>query len=285
MKWLDSISELASHYDAFLLDLWGVVHDGTQLYPSSAKTLKRLYESQKKIVFISNAPRRAMKVQSVLEGFGVQPGEYMGAVSSGEAAYRWLAEKRITPGKNYFYIGPERDADVLGALQFTPTSIAQADFILNVGYGSEAQTSDAWMTDLQQCRARGLLMLCLNPDIEVVKISGERYPCAGAIARDYESLGGKVEYFGKPYPQVYEMAYELLPGVPKNRMLVVGDSLHTDIAGATREGIASVLITGGILRQDLGEMNAEKISSGNFIGLCHQHDCRPDYVMSEFSWI
>lgn len=283
MKWIDSFDELAAQYDAFLLDLWGVVHDGTQLYPGARETLVQLKAADKKIVFVSNAPRRAAKVQSVLAGFGVAEADYLGAVSSGEAAFQWLRDEKLQPGKLYYYIGPDRDADVLDGLDFKPVSIDEAEFVLNVGFGSETQTPGAWMPELEQCHARELPMLCLNPDIEVVKISGERYPCAGAIARDYENLGGSVRYFGKPYPEVYRLAMEMVD-VPRQKMIAVGDSLHTDIEGALHQGIASVLVTGGILKQSLGQMDAARTAQPEFVEYCRTHGGVPDYVMPEFCW-
>jgi HAD superfamily hydrolase (TIGR01459 family) len=194
---LPSLSAIANAYDGFLLDLWGVIHDGTRLYPGAKDALHALSAAGKKVVFISNAPRRVSRVITVLDQLGVGRALYAGAVSSGEAAYHALANGEVRVGRRYLFIGPERDAGALDGLDYIRVEeVAQADFILNVGFGGEQDEAAEVSGLLEQCRARGLPMLCLNPDMEVVKITGERYACAGVIAKQYEELGGAVRYFG-----------------------------------------------------------------------------------------
>lgn len=254
MQQIKHFQSLASGYDAFLLDLWGVVHDGTQMYAGAKECLQRLHQLNKKVVMISNAPRRAAKAQVVLDQFGVGRELYQDIITSGEVAYQELSEGRMNDAKSYFFIGPARDADVLNGLKFEPTQrIADADFLLNVGFGSEQDTVDDVSESLNDARARNLPMLCLNPDMEVVKITGERFECAGVIAKQYEDRGGIVHYFGKPHGGIYDRAYALLGNVEKSKILAIGDGLYTDIQGANRFGLDSLLISGGILKGVLPE--------------------------------
>lgn len=241
-------STIADSYDSFLFDLWGVVHDGAALYPDIRECLEHLRARDKKIIFISNAPRRSAKVIAVLSQLGIEPALYDSAIASGEVGFRALKNGALHLGERYFYIGPEKDYDVMDGLNYASVSIEEADFVLNVGFGTEAQSSHDCHESLVRAKTRELPMLCLNPDFEVVRITGERFPCAGVIARDYEVMGGTVHYFGKPYPAIYETCITELGNPPLSRILAVGDSIHTDIAGAHAMQIDSVLITGGILR-------------------------------------
>src|SRR5262249_46627705 len=162
----------------------------------------------KKVIFLSNAPRRSHKVVTVLEKLGVESSLYLEAISSGEMGYRWLKDNTAW-GKHYLYLGPGKDADVLDGLDYKRTDdLKRADFLLNVGFGSEEQSGDDWMPLLRGAKSAGLPMLCLNPDLVVVKQSGERYACAGELAGLYEQIGGKVIWFGKPYPEVYDYCLE-----------------------------------------------------------------------------
>ncbi len=263
----DHFAPLAEKYDGFLVDLWGVVHDGTRLYPGAKQCLEELHRLGKRVVFISNAPRRSAKAAKVLDSLGINRVLYETVITSGEVAYQALASGFKTPGKHYFYIGPERDADVLNGLDFKPAPLEKAEFILNVGFGSEQDGIANVKTELQQAANRQLLMLCLNPDLEVVKISGERYPCAGMIAKEYEDLGGTVEYFGKPHSSIYKACLVHLK-IDTQKILVIGDSLRTDIDGANREGLDSVLIKGGILKN-------QSIPTGGII---------PTFIMDEWVW-
>ena len=276
MQLISGISVLANRYDALLLDLWGVVHDGTHLYPGVKETLMQLRKANKKIVMISNAPRRAYKAEKVLLELGVAPDCYDGIMTSGEAGYRWLESGQAPWGKRYYYIGPAKDADILAGLDYQRIDdIKQADFLLNVGFGSEEQAADDWMPLLRAARRGEKPMLCLNPDLEVVKQTGERFPCAGVIGQAYEQLLGKVVWFGKPYPVVYEACMQLLGPVPKERTLVVGDSLDTDIRGAINNGFDSLLITGGILRQH---------PPVELVRLCDALPPGPSFIAQRLAW-
>src|SRR5690606_22834875 len=116
-------------------------------------------------------------------------------------------------------------------------------------------------------------MLCLNPDLEVIKMSGERYPCAGAIAKEYEKLGGNVQWFGKPHAMVYEYAHKLIDNINKKDILAVGDSLETDIPGAENFGVDSILVTDGILKdKDISDIQE----------ICVKLSLRPNYLVPKF---
>lgn len=293
MKPLSGISTIIDHYDALLLDLWGVVHDGSHLYPGVHAVIEKLHAAGKKIIFVSNAPRRAKKVIAVLTSLGVERELYEEAISSGEVGYQWL--QSVTPaqagvqiagmdsgfrrnddkrwGKNYYYIGPSKDADILDGLDYRRVDdLKETDFLLNVGFGSEEQSSEDVMPLLRAAKAQQLPMLCLNPDLEVVKQTGEIFPCAGVIARDYERLNGEVKYFGKPYKEIYEWCADKLG---KGKILAIGDSISTDIKGACDFGIDSVLVTGGILK---------KKSADEIEAMCVAQNVAPTFIAPNLSW-
>ncbi len=248
---------LANRYDAFLLDLWGVVHDGTALYAGAQECLQQLHAQNKQVVLISNAPRRASKAQAVLDGLGVGREFYKHIITSGEVAYEALSTYlggRFRGDERYYFIGPDRDADVLDGLHYQQVAqVGDADFLLNVGFGSEQDTVASLACELNEATALALPMLCLNPDLEVVKITGEVFECAGVIARQYQAMNGEVVWFGKPHDAIYARAHALLGHIEKARILAVGDGLHTDIEGANQFGVDSLLIAGGILKGKLPE--------------------------------
>jgi HAD superfamily hydrolase (TIGR01459 family) len=276
MKTISGLSLVADQYDALLLDLWGVIHDGTHLYPGVHDALTQLRKNGKKIIMLSNAPRRAYKVDIALHSLGIEPALYDAIVSSGEVGYAWMASKDSTVGTRYFYIGPDKDIDVIDGLNFTRTEhLVDADFLLNVGFGSDEQSSEEWTPVLNAAQRLALPMVCLNPDLEVVKISGARFPCAGVIAHAYEAIGGTAIWFGKPYAAVYDACMQLLPDTQKSRILAIGDSLDTDIPGALSFGIDCVLITGGILKTQTPAQIESLYTTKHLI---------PTFVMPQLAW-
>lgn len=275
MQPLTGLSTLSNNFDAILLDLWGCVHDGTALYPQAKECLHAMHKAGKRVMFLSNAPRRASQAQVVLDRLGVPEEWYEAIVTSGEVAFLLMQTRKLAPYdamKGYYYIGPDKDADVLAGLGQHAVPMEQAEYVLNVGFGTEAQTAEDFTPALQAAQARNLPMLCLNPDMEVVKISGERYPCAGVLAAAYTGLGGTVDYIGKPWPHAYTHCLDKL-GLPKARVLAVGDGLLTDIKGARDAGLANVLITGGLLK--------ETADAGAY---CAGLGVVPDYLLNELRW-
>ncbi len=280
MQFVSHLSSIAPDFDALLLDLWGCVHDGTNLYPDALYCIEQAYKAGKRIIFLSNAPRRATKAQAVLDQLGVSSSLYTTIVTSGEVGFQALKTGALNFGTAYYFVGAPHDASVLHGLDCVRVdNIAQAEFILNCGFGTEGQSSEDISGLLADAAARSLPMLCLNPDLEVVKITGERFLCAGVIARDYIMLGGKVQYFGKPYPQVYDYSMHLLAPTPRTRILAIGDSLHTDVLGANNAHIASTLVTGGILKQTFHGKSEAEIEA-----FLLSQDTHPTYVIPALRW-
>jgi HAD superfamily hydrolase (TIGR01459 family) len=276
MQAIDGIAAIAARYDGFILDLWGVIHDGSHLYPGVHDTLVKLRQQGKKMIMLSNAPRRVRKVEAVLHQLGIEPALYDHVLSSGEVGYHWLASGQPTFGRRYYYIGPAKDLDVLDGLDYRRVDdLKEADFLLNVGFGSEGQNDDDWSPLLRAARGLSLPMVCLNPDLEVVRITGERAACAGVHAQSYQRMGGQVIWFGKPYPGVYEECMQVFGAMDKSRIVAIGDSLETDIPGAVRFGIDSVLVTGGILKT---------LPPSELAALCRRMELYPSYIIPHFNW-
>lgn len=245
MKTLESVSQFADDYDAFILDIWGVIHDGSAAYPGVVECMQKLKAAGKEIIFLSNAPRRSYKVKNVLAKFGVTEDLYKDATSSGEVAYQTLSKGS---GK-YLYIGPEKDYDLLDGLNYQSVEkAADADFALVTGFDEDDSTLDEKMPQIKDALANGLKMYCVNPDLLVVRQDGTRMLCAGVIGEYYRDQGGEVEFIGKPHKSVYDYIFtQFSPSIPKSRIIAVGDNLETDIIGGNNSGIDSALCLGGVL--------------------------------------
>jgi HAD superfamily hydrolase (TIGR01459 family) len=250
------IGALAPRYDGFILDLWGVVHDGVAPLPGAVECLRALIEAGKRTVLLSNAPRRSGDVVDRINRIGVPVEFYHDVMSSGEEAWQYL-DRRHDPfyaslGRRCLHIGSVRDTGIregLG-LEFVQTA-EEAEFVLNTGPAGWDDRLEDYAPILRRALARSLPMVCANPDL-VVMHAGRLALCAGALAQWYEASGGRVRWHGKPYRSVYDTCLDLLGIDDRSRILAVGDSLRTDIAGAAGAGIDSVLIVGGIHADEFG---------------------------------
>ncbi len=251
MEFLAEFAPLAERYDGFIVDLWGVVHDGVKPYPGAVECLTRLRERGKRVVLLSNAPRRNFAAQASMRRMGIPDELYTDILTSGEAVHRHLRDRPDEwwqgLGTRVFHLGPERDRNVLEGLGLTEVATpAEAEFLLNTGPDDHRNPTDMAEFEpvLEQCRAAGLPMICGNPDLEVIR-DGVRVLCAGSLALRYQEMGGNVRSLGKPDPAIYRPVLRMLD-LPSERVMAVGDSLRTDIAGAAAAGLAACWVLGGL---------------------------------------
>ncbi|HXP04065.1 MAG TPA: TIGR01459 family HAD-type hydrolase [Stellaceae bacterium] len=280
------LRDLAADYDGYILDLWGVVHDGVQPYPGVLDCMARLIEAGKRVVLLSNAPRRAADVVRRIATIGVPAELYHGVMSSGEEAWRHL-KRRDDPfyaglGRVCLHICSERDLEIRQGLGLTYVEDPRlAEFILNTGPAGWDDTIDDYAPILATCRGHSLKMVCANPDLTVMH-GAKLALCAGALAEHYQAIGGTVRWHGKPHRSVYESCFELLGIDDRSRILAIGDSLRTDIAGANGAEIDSLLIAGGL--------HVNEFAPGGRLDLACIADAtkaagvRPDAVAVRFNW-
>lgn len=251
MEHLPGFAPLAERFDGFILDLWGVIHDGVNAFPHAVDCLARLREAGKRTLLLSNVPRPNDAAQTMMRRMGIPDDLYTDILTSGEAVRRclqdppdlWWAEL----GQRVFHLGPERDRGVIEGLALTKVADpAEANFVLNTGPDDHRNPTElAEFEDvLQDCAQHRLPMICANPDLLVIR-GGVRVLCAGSLAVRYQELGGDVRSIGKPDPTIYQPVLQSL-GLSVESVLAVGDALHTDIAGAAGVDIASCWVLSGI---------------------------------------
>ncbi|MFL5268501.1 MAG: TIGR01459 family HAD-type hydrolase [Stellaceae bacterium] len=280
--------EVAPDYDGFILDLWGVVHDGVAPMPGALECLRALMARGKRIALLSNAPRRADDVVRRIAEIGVPEDLYHHVMSSGEEAWLHLY-RRDDPfyaalGQRCLHIGSERDLEIregLG-LDFVET-VEEAQFILNTGPAGWDDVIQDYEPLLRPALARDLPMICANPDLVVMRGS-TLHLCAGGLAKWYEEAGGRVRWHGKPFRSVYDTCLGLLGIDGRSRVLAVGDSLRTDIAGAGAAGLDSILIAGGIHAREFGMVDGQTPDPARIEAAVQDIPHRPKAVAWSFCW-
>jgi HAD superfamily hydrolase (TIGR01459 family) len=256
MRHLKSLSEILQSYDGYILDLWGLVHDGETPYPPAKATLAALKAAGKRTLLLSNAPRRAYALIEAMTRMGIERDLYGEVLSSGEATRDALVH-RTDPdfaalGRTAYHLGPERDRSVFDdtGIAISP-AVATADFIVNTGPTDLTHQVSDYQSVLDDGIHARLTMVCANPDIVVMR-ANRAVVCAGAIAERYKQMGGAVIYRGKPDPMIYRLAAKKLGVADPRRVVVVGDALETDVKGANAVGFDSIWCTGGIHAAELG---------------------------------
>ncbi len=284
---INGIGEIADRYDGIVLDLWGVVHNGVEALPGAVEAMQRLHAANNRIALLSNAPRRAAAVADRLTEMNIAPDRYDAIMSSGEEVWCHLSERTDpwyrTLGRCCLHIGAERDKGMFEGLDLVLTEEpADAEFVLNTGTFDDGDSVDSYDRLLRDLQARGLPMICANPDLVVVR-GDDMQICAGALAERYELLGGLVRWHGKPDPSVYLACLAKLDMTDRSRVLVVGDSFRTDISGANSTGLDSLFVAGGIHAADLctagGAPDLARVTQAAAAA-----SVEPDFVGAAFVW-
>ena len=265
---ISGLSEIAPHHDALICDVWGVVHDGQRHHPAAADALTRFKERHGPVVLLTNAPRVPAEVAAQCASYGLPADCYDAIVSSGGAAREELARRSADHCLPLYYIGPERDLPMIEGLNVRLASMGEAEAALAIGLRDDmVETPADYDGELAEMKAKGLPMLCANPDMVVHR--GERLLyCAGALAANYEKLGGEAIYYGKPHRPVYESALAAAAQAAKaagrespKRPLAVGDGLLTDIKGANGAGLEALFIADGVHGEEVGPYSAEHLAA------------------------
>jgi HAD superfamily hydrolase (TIGR01459 family) len=245
---LTGLSAVADRYDGVLCDVWGVLHNGKEAFLPAAEAMRSFRKKRGPVVLLSNAPRLADGVEAQFDHVGLPRDFYDAIVTSGFAAHDDLLRRTQSAGTlPLFYLGPPRDNPVFKGLNVRFASAEDAEVVFCTGlYDDENESPDDYRDLLETFHARRLPFLCANPDL-IVQRGDKLIYCAGAIAKIYESMGGEVVYYGKPYPAVFEKALAGLRSVASAKCpLVIGDGIETDILGANRMGLDALFIAGGI---------------------------------------
>lgn len=235
------LDSLPQRHRVILCDIWGVVHDGVALYPGSADRLLRWRREGRTIILITNAPRTAEAVEQHVARLGLPRDAWDGLATSGEAGIAALDQVDEPVG----FIGTVADRTILEGRGVRIAGDQSFTELACTGLDERRRTVDEYRDQLEQLARRDVLLHCLNPDRVVVR-GGTVEPCAGALADIYIGLGGRVEWYGKPFPAIYRHALHLAGDPPAEQVLAIGDGLQTDILGAARMGFDAIFVTGGI---------------------------------------
>lgn len=272
-------------YSAAIIDLWGVVHDGYQPYPKVIDTMHKMRAGGLRILLLSNSPRRSKAVIDQLRTIGIPDTAYDHLVSSGELVYLALEERAKKFGSRFYYKIAPQGVDYLtpDLTDIREMSIDKADYILLIGpENDECDRVEDYDQILTHAAYNSLPVICANPDFQVMR-GGRLVLCAGAIAKRYEDIGGKVQIFGKPNPLAYVKCLSLVPDLRKDQLIAVGDSPVTDVAGALAQDIDVLFIAGGLHKEEL--IVEETVDLNAVVKLFRKHKVDlPLAVASTITW-
>lgn len=262
---ITSLEEISHRYNVLFCDLWGCLHDGTKVFPAAVEALQKFRHGGGSVILVTNSPRPRRSVRAQIAELGAPLDCYDDIASSGDAAQLAMAAGMF--GRKVFHIGPQRDLPFFQNEDGTPIDVErvpleQAEGVVCTGlYDDRSESPENYRLTLMRAKARGLKLLCANPDV-VVDVGDQRIWCAGALAALYTELGGEAHYFGKPHAPIYQLARQRAEdlgkgGVRDADILCVGDGIETDIRGGVGEDLDTLFIAGGLAARETGMRKGE----------------------------
>ena len=262
------LRSVADNYDLFFIDLWGVLHNGIKLYDHSTEVLDNLSKANKSFILLTNAPRPNKNVINFLKKIGLKK-YFENVFTSGEAAHQYLVSELYK--QKFFHIGPPRDFDLFKNIEKNNVAnIEDCDYLLCTGLFDEHENDLNYYKNLLSNHISKKL-ICTNPDLIVDRGEIREY-CAGSVAKTFEEIKGRVVYFGKPYPPVYNLSIN----IKDKKVLCIGDNLNTDIKGANVQNFDSLLITNGVHRKEILEIELNEVLK--------KYKVNVDYIQKNLKW-
>jgi HAD superfamily hydrolase (TIGR01459 family) len=273
------LSSIWQCFDLFLIDQFGVLHDGVRPYDGAVDCLKQLKSSGKSVMLLSNSGKRASANAARLEEFGFPQGSFDGVMTSGEVAWQGILDHSFgapfVSGRRMYLLGHEDydyGFDQIGmALVDDP---AASDFILIAASRAPKMSLDHYRVALAAAAKAKIPALCCNPDRLMLTGEGLQ-PSAGEVASLYRELGGDVTFVGKPYPAIYAAAMKQNPQVARGATLAIGDSIEHDIGGGHRAGLSTALVRTGLSSNPDDHPLREEM---------RRYAAVPDFVLPSLRW-
>jgi HAD superfamily hydrolase (TIGR01459 family) len=281
---ISGLSAVADRYDVLLSDVWGVIHNGRESFPAACEALARWRAERGPVILISNSPRPSSAVHDQLDQLGVPRAAWSAFVSSGDATRILLSGRAPGPA---WAIGPERDGTLYEGLDLAFAGPQDAAFISCTGpVDDEIEGPDDYEERFRLTVARGLPMICANPDI-VVQRGDRLIYCGGALAQRYVELGGEVVMAGKPYAPIYDLCLgeaQVLLGKPldRARVLCIGDAVATDAKGANDQGLDVLFVASGIHGAET--IGADGVDAAAVESLLARDGAHATYAIADLAW-
>lgn len=272
MNMINGLKDIIDSFDTFILDQWGVLHNGGDAFPEAIAALQFLKAHNKKVVILSNSGNTGTFSYSRLQESGINRDLYLDVLTSGDhMRHNFASGKFKQLGTQALYFSWDNNHSVLADCGLTESTRDAASFVLCCGV--DRGNLEAYLDDLKWAYQHKLDLVVSNPDLVAMQPDGTLKTCPGSIASAYQKMGGTVHWHGKPQQEMYRMCKELVGGW--ENAIAVGDSLEHDIAGANSANISSLFITSGIHAKSISDHQSIK-------GLCNKYTATPTFYVDWF---
>jgi HAD superfamily hydrolase (TIGR01459 family) len=289
-KFLQGISDISDSYTGFIIDTWGVLHNGKDVSEGVIDCLRELKARKKFVLILSNTINRNDVNANYLSEIGITSDLYSKILTSGEMVYQGLTEQKDNGfeqlGKECFLIGGERTKEFLKQTDVEIVSnISDASFILISGWDTIDHTKN-YDDVLREAVRRKLKAVYINPDSRALQ--GIGYTTGtGAVASRYQEMAGVVHYIGKPYKPIFHYSIKILHehNIYPGQTVMIGDTMAHDILGASLVNMDTCLVRSGMHAPAFKGVASPAEANKILNRLVEQYNqVRPTYLVDRLKW-
>ncbi|MGH1455310.1 MAG: TIGR01459 family HAD-type hydrolase [Alphaproteobacteria bacterium] len=290
-KFCEGISDISDSYAGFIIDQWGVLHDGERAYDGVIDCLTELRRRKKHVIILSNSGKRAEKNADRMNDLGITPDLYNDIITSGEVTWRGLDQqsdgyfKNI--GKKCVIISRGGDRSIVDGLDVEVVDDPKdANFLIISGSDAPEKTMEDYESLLKASARYKLKAICANPDSLGI-MGGRNIMGPGSIAARYKDFGGIVEYIGKPHQPIFQHCIRILQenDIYPGQTVMIGDTMAHDILGGSLVNIDTCLVKRGIHSSVFKHCeNPAEVDKALDVLVRQYNNVRPKYLVDNMIW-
>lgn len=291
-KFCQGISDISDSYTGFIIDTWGVLHNGESLFESVPDCLKELQSRKKFVMLLSNTEQRADEAAAELKAMGLPSTMYNSIITSGEMLWQGIKNQNegifTGLGDTYYLIGGDRTRAFMKTLPVSEVKdVAEAKFLLISGWDALAENISVYEDTLREVIRKRLKIICVHPDSRALLVPNHVMGASAQIAKRLQELGGVVNIVGKPFKPIFHHAITVLHknDIYPGQTVMIGDTMAHDIVGATLVNMDTCLVRNGLhsplfkTATTPGEVNKML----NML-IAQYNGIRPTYLVDRLKW-
>ncbi|MAS86936.1 MAG: TIGR01459 family HAD-type hydrolase [Micavibrio sp.] len=288
-KFCKGVSDLSDSYTGFILDGWGVIHDGKAIYPEVHEVLDQLKARKKEVIILTNSSRSEETNIEQLEKMGLQRNMYTHMVSSGEFIRQGLKDRKESIfaglGERVFLLNRKGDTSLIDGLGLKKAHDPEnADFMLITGSDAPEKSLEDYDPVLRKASQKRIKAICANPDMFMMA-DGKTYFGAGQIAKRYASFGGVVDFIGKPYQPIIRHCMSMFKEALPASTVIIGDSMAHDIMAGALLNVDTALVASGVHAKNFDGVYDDPAEKDKVLNaLVNNYGCKPNYLLNQFNW-
>ena len=290
-KFCQGVSDISDSYVGFIIDQWGVLHDGETVYDGVVDCLKELQRRKKYVIILSNSGKRSEVNAERLETLGIPRNLYNSIITSGEVTWQGLYDQNDgyfrDIGKKCILISRGGDRSIVEGLDIEIVEDPkEASFILISGADSPEKTLEDYEPLLRASVRYRLKAICANPDSLGV-MGKENIMGPGTLAARYKDFGGVVHYIGKPHQPIFQHCIRVLQqqDIYPGQTVMIGDTMAHDILGGHLVNIDTCLVKRGIHKNVFRNCRSlSEIDKALDVLIRQYNNVRPKYLLDTLVW-